>query len=195
MRKQALSRIGDDRMPDISAASGLLLLFASFVWMPSHAADEQICKPASVPATAPSERYIVNADGTVSDTRTGLMWKRCSEGQDGPECAEGEPALFNWKAALDHVQEVNRDGGFAGYRDWRAPNIREMFEIVEYRCVHPSVNLEVFPNAWAVAYWSSTPYPGADNPDRAWHLFFESGVADQSFKEDGNYLRLVRGGR
>lgn len=182
------------RFPSLAAFGRLLRALAPLVWAAGLAAQQQTCK-TSAPATAPSERYLVDENGTVSDTRTGLMWKRCSEGQSGPECAEGEPVLYNWKEALDHVQEVNRGGGFAGYRDWRAPSVRELFEIVEYRCVHPSANLEIFPNAWAVAYWTSTPYPGTANFDRVWHLFFENGVADQSFKDSGNYLRLVRGGR
>ena len=31
--------------------------------------------------TTPTDRFTVNADGTVSDTETGLMWQRCSYSQ------------------------------------------------------------------------------------------------------------------
>ena len=44
-----------------------------------------------IPASNPDNIYTVHGDGTVTDTRTGLMWKQCLEGQtwSGSACAGG----------------------------------------------------------------------------------------------------------
>ncbi len=54
-------------------------------------AGAQTCNHDSIPATAPASRFSDNGDGTATDTLTGLLWKRCSEGQtwDGATCARG----------------------------------------------------------------------------------------------------------
>ena len=50
--------------------------------------------------------YVDNGDGTVTDTRSGLMWKQCLEGQSGADC-EGTAGLFNWDDAMKTPQTVN----------------------------------------------------------------------------------------
>ena len=45
----------------------------------SGAAIGQTCQ-GSITASAPDSRYVDNGDGTVTDTRTLLMWKQCVEG-------------------------------------------------------------------------------------------------------------------
>jgi hypothetical protein len=55
------------------------------------------CNYASIVATAPASRFTDNGDGTVTDTATGLQWKRCSEGQswDGATCS-GTATNYYW---------------------------------------------------------------------------------------------------
>lgn len=61
--------------------------------------------------------FINNADGTITDNSTGLMW-----GQDDNE--EG----IDWEAALLYAESSET----AGYSDWRLPNVKELQSIVDY---------------------------------------------------------------
>ncbi|HHC73217.1 MAG TPA: DUF1566 domain-containing protein [Thiotrichales bacterium] len=159
----------------------------------------QTCNP-DMKATAPDSRYVIHGDGTVTDTVTGLMWKRCSEGSSGEDCATGEAALFSWQEALQQAEAVNAAGGFAGYADWRLPNIKELASLVEPSCYEPAINATVFPNTridgddWGLgAYWSASPY--AYGTESSWYIFFAYGHDFAYDRSLGFFVRLVRGGR
>ena len=64
-----------------------------------------------------AKRFFDNGDGTVSDTETGLMWKQTDGFQD-------ESIFHTWIKAYDYVRELN-NVKFAGYLDWRMPNLEE----------------------------------------------------------------------
>jgi len=152
-------------------------------------ATAQTCQTASIPATTLTSRFKDNNNGTVSDTKTGLMWKKCSEGQSGSTC-EGSAATYNWQQALQQAQTVNNGGGFAGHSDWRVPNVKELLSIVEEQCVDPAINLTVFPNTPNFVFWSSSP--SAYGSDYAWYVAATDGYADYDFKNYDLYVRLVR---
>ncbi|HFD86417.1 MAG TPA: DUF1566 domain-containing protein [Gammaproteobacteria bacterium] len=162
------------------------------------------CNPDILP-TKPDSIYIDNQDGTVTDTKTGLMWKQCSEGQTSTAsaCDNGYVNTFTWQMALKHTEEVNSSGGFAGYTDWRLPNYRELASLVEYQCVDPAINSFLFPHTMSVlapglikGYWTSSPYMGRD-VSRAvfsWVTYFSTGVTHPALRSETNMVRLVRGG-
>jgi hypothetical protein len=58
-----------------------------------------------------SDRFQDNGDGTVTDTKTRLMWAKKDNGYD-----------INWKDAKRHC-ETYRGGN---YRDWRMPTLEEL---------------------------------------------------------------------
>jgi hypothetical protein len=128
----------------------------------------QICHTA-VPASAPTSQFIDNGNGTVTDKKTGLMWKRCSEGQtwSGVTCT-GDVTYYAWQSALQQVQVVNNSGGFASKTDWRMPNIKELASIFEEQCWDPAFNVTVFPifSHPNVSFWSSS------SPNRSKGAFF-----------------------
>ncbi len=96
--------------------------------------------------------------GTVVDSKTKLMWKKCLEGLSGDTCGTGTVSTFDWNGALSRPSTVNSTG-FAGYSDWRLPNIKELQSIVEEQCYSPAVNATMFPNVSATSQvWSSSPY-------------------------------------
>jgi len=72
-----------------------------------------------------TSRYQANADGTVKDLETGLLWMRCAIGQEwnGSTCL-GKAQRFNWQDA----SKIRKD--FAGYNDWRLPSIEELRTLV-----------------------------------------------------------------
>lgn len=104
--------------------------------------------------TAPASKFNVNNDGTVLDKETGLMWMRCTDGLSGTDCKSGKANEYDWSKAVERAKQINING-FAGYKDWRIPNERELFSIVEHRCERPAVNIAIFPNTQNKWYWTS----------------------------------------
>src|SRR5450755_69744 len=45
-----------------------------------------------------SHSYTDNGDGTITDNVSALMWKKCSEGLSGSNCATGTATETNWQA-------------------------------------------------------------------------------------------------
>ncbi len=146
-------------------------------WLLSSMVTAQTCD-ISITSTTPSLNFQIINDGTVIDTKTGLMWKRCPEGQSGSDCAEGNASLYNWQEALQQSEIINTTGGFSGYMDWRLPNIKELQSIVEEQCIGPAINLAVFPLKRNLSVWSGSPYSSFG--DNAWSVDFDKGFAHPS---------------
>lgn len=144
-------------------------------------------------ASNPDSVYAVHGDGTVTDTRTGLMWKVCSEGQtwSAGGCG-GEATVAVWASALSAAEAHV----YAGHGDWRLPNIKELRSLVEECRSHPAVNDFIFPatpTAGAI-FWSSTPYASVSS--RSWNVSFSDGASgDNRFREYGFRVRFVRDGQ
>ena len=152
------------------------------------AVPAQTCNPAIRPS-APDSRYVINAaQGTVLDKQTGLTWKRCVEGQSGALCGAGSEAYLNWGAALRQAEAST----FAGYKDWRLPNSKELESLVEVACYDPAINATVFPNDPTYWVWASSPY--AHYANGAWLVNFGTGDSYGTRNDDGA-VRLVRGGQ
>jgi hypothetical protein len=60
-------------------------------------------------------------------------------------CAPSATITFLWQQALQDVVDSNAQGGFAGFTDWRLPNVKELISIVEHQCANPAVNETIFP--------------------------------------------------
>jgi hypothetical protein len=130
------------------------------LWSSTFPVAAQTCKVGVIPQSAPTGRFIDKNDGTVSDTQTRLMWKKCSEGQTSSDCSGGALVAYNWQEALQLVElvaNINSGGGFANHTDWRLPNIKELRSIVEQACTDPVINLNDFPNTPSGEFWSSSP--------------------------------------
>jgi hypothetical protein len=144
--------------------------------------------PAGNLRIAPDSRYSDNGDSTVTDNLTRLMWKQCSEGQAGAGCA-GTATLMDWQVALT----AGSNSSFAGYNDWRLPNVKELNSLVETACYNPAINELRFPNTpvTGVAYWTSSVIPNTGN---AWGVNFGVGVISPSAEPIFDLrVRLVRG--
>ena len=152
-------------------------------------AEAQTCQTNNILATTPTNRFTINNDGTVSDKKTGLTWKKCSEGQSGVDCRIGAAATYTWQGALQQAQSVNNNGGFAGYKNWRLPSIKELHSIVEEQCIKPSINLAVFSESQGDVYWSSS---SSTYGSVAWYVGFGNGYSGSDYKDGGYFVRLVR---
>lgn len=151
----------------------------------------QTC-PAGNPMTAPDSRYTMSepvaGEVVVTDTETGLIWKQCREGQSGAGCATGSATTMDWSAALTAAN----GSSFAGFDDWRLPNIIELQSLVETGCYDPAINVTFFPAALG-AYWSSSS--SAINAAFAELITFDKGYSDAGRKSNYGSVRLVRGGQ
>ncbi|WP_228292186.1 Lcl C-terminal domain-containing protein [Candidatus Thiothrix anitrata] len=159
----------------------------------------QTCQTSSILATTPSAQFTDHADGTITDTKTGLKWKKCSEGQVWNNVTggcDGSITNYIWKNAIQQAQSINNNGGFAGYFDWRLPNKNELLSIVENQCSWPAINLTVFPDTPVRLFWSSSPVTPetlfVKDSDRAWGVTFYYGNSFDGDKNDNCGVRLVR---
>ena len=169
----------------------IAVALCSLLWGTSAFAA-QTCD-VNVTASTPTADFIDNGNGTVTHTKTGLMWKRCSEGLSGAGCATGAATTYTWQGALKAAQTLNAAGGFAGFTDWRVPNMKELFLIMERQCSGPAINATVFPaTTTRVGYWSATL--NASDTVSAWTYYFSGSGSGVSSKTSINAVRLVRGG-
>lgn len=159
-------------------------------------ANYQPCRIGLIIETTPSSQFQDNNNGTVTDLKTKLIWKKCTEGQrweaSNNSCTstDGANMQYNWSEAFELANRTNSSGGFANAVNWRLPNIKELSSIIEGACYGPSINLNVFPDTPAGIYWSSTPYIGAS--DQAWTVRFNYGQNSMNTKYDYYFTRLVR---
>ena len=159
-----------------------------------------------------TRQYIVNNNGTVKDTKTGLMWKRCTEGLSGSDCSMGKAKTYNWNKAVNKFKNIS----YAGYSDWRLPTVKELNTLVycsngikpEYKkdgywskkdCSSgntkyqkPTINQQVFPNT-SYIYWSSSP--SVDFSYLAWSIYFSYGYDGGDRRSSELFARLVRVGQ
>lgn len=149
----------------------------------------------NVPDSAPDSRYQMNADGTVVDLKTGLMWMRCALGQtwdsQGDACS-GNAATYVWQDALGAALKLDQSGGFAGYSDWRVPNYRELASIARYSCHNPAINAKAFPNTPGMEFWTATPVSA--NYGSGWAVSFTTGQVGYLGFNNSFAVRLVRAG-
>jgi hypothetical protein len=115
--------------------------------------------------------YVENVNGTISDKSSGLMWAKNDSGKG-----------MDWKDALAYAEGAT----YAGYDDWRLPNVKEMQSIVDYSGVFPTIDSNMFNiskiineagNSDYPYYWTSTTNPYIDPRDAhgywfAWYVSF-----------------------
>ena len=149
---------------------------------------------AACPSWPTETRFSLNG-AEATDLRTGLVWKRCTEGQtwNGNTCV-GSALEMKHETALKRAQAANPQGAATG---WRLPNINELFSLADKGCENPSIDSKAFPDNPMHIYWSSTPY--AAYPANVWIVAFDVGVIGPDFgfydlrpSEDGFAARLVR---
>jgi hypothetical protein len=146
----------------------------------------------------PNPRFTDNGNGTVTDNLTGLIWLKNANtfGQR------------NWATALTDCAALKsgdyglNDGSVAG--DWRLPNIRELFSLIDFRWTLPALcntagnakwtEGEPFTGVQSGYYWSSTTH--AYYTDSAWCVILQGGVVNSGSKTAYlDYVWPVRGGQ
>lgn len=141
--------------------------------------------------SASNAGYIVHGDGTVTDTKTQLMWMQCAEGQECLQSEEivGQVMLYTWDLAMHVPTRLNQRSGFAGYYDWRLPSLPELQSLVlsEER---PTICAAAFPQAPIAMFWSSTLMQ--ENGREAKNVYFGTGSMGSNDRDNHYAVRLVR---
>jgi len=107
-----------------------------------------------------------NGDGTISDLNSELMWSDAtSRSQD-------------WNLALSYCVELS----YAGYTDWRLPEIFELQSLVNYSRFDPAFDPVILTESpdRSAGLWSATP--SAADPTETWFLSIKSGGLFQQEK-------------
>lgn len=139
-------------------------------------------------AEAVAGRFVANG-AEVTDTLTGLVWRRCSEGQSwtGSNCA-GSAASFTWSEALDRAR-AEASGGVP----WRLPNAKELSSLVDDSRADPAIDTSLFPGTPSYQFWTSTHLAG--NTSYGWVVYFYYGNVYTYYSVNPSAVRLVRAGQ
>lgn len=126
-------------------------------------------------------RFINNGDGTITDNATGLIWVA------NPASA-GVGGTYTWDNAIAACKNLK----FAGYSNWRLPNIKELVSIVDYGAHNPTINTAYF-TSQSLLFWSSTT--SACYTSGAWLIDFSCGLMVNLDKTVPFSIRPVRDGQ
>jgi hypothetical protein len=153
----------------------------------------------------PNPRFTNNYNGTITDNLTGLIWlayANCTQFFGGDFTDQNSR---NWTNALIAANSLAAgycgltDGSSAG--DWRLPNVRELFSLIDFNHPYPSPTYPALPIghpftgvlAASDYYWSSTTL--RYNSTIAWHINFLNGLTQGWDKTIGYGVWPVRGGQ
>jgi uncharacterized protein DUF1566 len=133
------------------------------------------------------KRFILNGDEAF-DSKTGLIWKRCSLGTmaDGGRGCAGEKAFVNFDQALRSAK-AEGDG-------WHVPSGPELESLIDVSCGNPVVDASVFPDIrpddeGAAEYWTTNEVGVAN---LIYYFDFMTGRADGHTRGFQLAVRLVK---
>ncbi len=146
----------------------------------------------------PSPRFVANADTSITDNLTGLVWApngnlmttRDSKWEKQSKAFDG---AVTWQHALDYVAKLNAEN-YLGHSDWRLPNIKEMRSLINHGQPNTAawLNSQGFTNAQSGDfYWTSTSY--IIDAAKAWIVDMELGNVNYFIKSNIHYVWPVRG--
>lgn len=130
-----------------------------------------------------------NADDTVTDTNTQLVWQQTPN-------AVG----YSWSEAVEYCSSLT----MAGSSDWRIPSLKELFSLSDFSQGWPYIDTDYFDLAEGITkdeqYWSSnfyevgTTHGGADSAFGVNHVTGHiKAYPSDAGGQFGNYVRCVKG--
>ncbi|HPS31614.1 MAG TPA: DUF1566 domain-containing protein [bacterium] len=115
----------------------------------------------------------VLGNNIVTDSKTGFIWTTIST-----------IVTESWKDSLNYCETLD----YAGYADWKLPNIEEIKTLIDYTKNGPASS---FPGMPVSDFWSSTTVVSGLN--KAWSISFASGlVSGKLDKTESHYFLCVR---
>ncbi len=114
--------------------------------------------------------------GTVVDERNGIYWQDNLSSQESSEDWD-DAVLYCDKLVLNSMDH------------WRLPTFKELFSIVDYSRVDPSIN-PIFGYVDRGTYWTSTNF--SPTLARAWTVDFRTGETYYNYKTTNHTVRCVK---
>jgi hypothetical protein len=168
--------------------------------------------------------YTVNANGTVTDNKTGLIWEKLDD--NNANGIHDYSATFTWYNAFKKIQVLNGNvagciaannpdacctgagtgscTAFAGQTDWRLPDQFELHSLTDLGRYNPSID-PVFDTSCAGGCTAATcsctqssyywsSTTWQGGSSEGWAVYFYGGSVGSYGKSNGGYVRAVRGG-
>jgi hypothetical protein len=138
-----------------------------------------------------------NGNGTVTDEATGLMWMKVDSGK--LRAGKNKDGKLNWQEALSWAENLE----YAGYSDWRLPNVKELQSIVDYTRSPATTNSAaidpVFQTTSFIAesgqkdypyYWSGTTHASLSRASTAAYVAFGRSFGWMRNRRSGRYTLM-----
>jgi hypothetical protein len=125
----------------------------------------------SAPLVCRVSRYQPQANGTVYDQASGLVWQQ-----------KLDPGSYTWGDAVKYCAGLG-----AG---WRVPSLTETQTIIADTDEYPAVDSTAFPDTPSVDFWTGTEK--ADGSGAAWYVDFFYGASDSDVEAREFRVRCVR---
>jgi hypothetical protein len=175
-------RFGRDAMAEAGLLDKIGGGNAGFDFTPLDAAGQPIAIVDGSPESTPV---------CVRDNVSGLLWE--------VKTPENASRNFTRSGAFNYASTTNSGGGLCGFSDWRVPDRRELFSIVDNSSRFGAFDERFFPNttpttvAAATMYWTNEAYHA--NPTYGWTITFLTGASTEQLASSLQKVRLVRGER
>ncbi|MDD2790394.1 MAG: DUF1566 domain-containing protein [Sulfurimonas sp.] len=125
----------------------------------------------NLPKKAQSELYFISSANAVQDSLNNIIWEPLDPKQKA-----------SYEEAKDICEFKKADG-----RSWRLPSVDELYSIVNYNYIKPSLNAAIFSKMQNKYYWSDDTFSDKD----AYVVGFSIGSVATSPKEEQSYFRCV----
>jgi hypothetical protein len=141
---------------------------------------------AALPSAFAAGPYTVSADGKeVTDSRTGLTWRRCAEGMAAsPRGCTGAPLALDHAAAGARAAAQAKASGTA----WRLPSTAELRSIADESRFKLAIDIDAFPGTPPEHFWTADRING----DYAYAVNFYNGFHYDRYHTNQHHVRLVR---
>ena len=138
--------------------------------------------------TSAQERYMPSSDGDeITDTKTGLIWRRCAEGMTWKKSnCTGKATFGNQAQAVAGARaQVTKDEA------WRLPTLKELNSILAVREIDvgkAAIDPKAFPATPIARYWTTTSV----GPSYYMVVGFGEGHSGEGERNSPGASRLVR---
>lgn len=135
---------------------------------------------AAQAAAAPAGRFVDNGNGSVTDTRTALMWQKA-----------GSERPMKYTDGQQYVQGLNQMA-FCGYTDWRIPGVQELMGLLLDEPVQ-GMRLDPIFDRRIVLCWSSTEHQAGRSKHYTGVDLRDGTALTRSELSESYHIRAVRG--